>query len=153
MLYTKEDLEQAYIEGYNNACDELESMLESDNEYSLEDECNYYMESNEDNYTALEQAYLETSRANKEKHGKIIDRMEHNADITGKMPRYTKHHLLDMDHDTPYRKNGEFYRRLRKKEKWEFPHSQVYTKNRVQSDRMNQIRQKVKEQKEKRNDV
>ena len=35
MLYTKEDLEQAYIEGYNNACDELESMLEdSNNEYS-----------------------------------------------------------------------------------------------------------------------
>ena len=33
MLYTKEDLEQAYIEGYNNACDELESMLES-NEYT-----------------------------------------------------------------------------------------------------------------------
>ena len=57
-IYTKEDLEQAYIEGYNSACDELESMLES-NEYSLEDECNYYMESNEDNYTALEQAYLE----------------------------------------------------------------------------------------------
>lgn len=46
MLYTKEDLEQAYIEWYNNACDELESMLES-NEYSLEDECNIYMESNE----------------------------------------------------------------------------------------------------------
>ena len=42
MLYTKEDLEQAYIEGYNNACDELESMLES-NEYSLEDECNIYI--------------------------------------------------------------------------------------------------------------
>lgn len=33
MLYTKEDLEQAYIEGYNSACDELESMLES-NEYT-----------------------------------------------------------------------------------------------------------------------
>lgn len=46
MLYTKEDLEQAYIEGYNNACDELESMLES-NEYSLEDECNVYMEADE----------------------------------------------------------------------------------------------------------
>ena len=49
MLYTKEDLEQAYIEGYNSAYDELESMLESDNEYSLEDECNYYMESSSDN--------------------------------------------------------------------------------------------------------
>lgn len=31
MLYTKEDLEQAYIEGYNNACDELGSMLEDSN--------------------------------------------------------------------------------------------------------------------------
>ena len=58
MLYTEEDLELAYSEGYNQAYDELESMLES-NEYSLEDECNYYTESNEDNYTALEQAYLE----------------------------------------------------------------------------------------------
>ena len=48
MIYTKEDLEQAYIEGYNNAYDELESMLEdSNNEYSLEDECNVYMEDNE----------------------------------------------------------------------------------------------------------
>ena len=50
MLYTKEDLEHAYIEGYNNACDELESMLEdSNNEYTLEDECDYYMESGSDN--------------------------------------------------------------------------------------------------------
>lgn len=50
MLYTKEDLELAYSEGYNRAYDELESMLESDNnEYSLEDECNYYMESSSDN--------------------------------------------------------------------------------------------------------
>ena len=152
MLYTKEDLEQAYIEGYNSACDELESMLEDNNEYSLEDECNYYMESNEDN-TALEQAYLETSRANKEKHGKIIDRMEHEADITRKMPAYENIHQLDIDHDTPYRKNGYFYGRLRKKEKWEFPHSQVYTRSHAPSDRMKQIQQKVKEQKEKRNSL
>ena len=35
MLYTKEDLEEAYIEGYNSVCDELESMLEdSNNEYT-----------------------------------------------------------------------------------------------------------------------
>ena len=32
------------------------------NEYSLEDECNYYTESNEDNYTALEQALLKPSK-------------------------------------------------------------------------------------------
>lgn len=150
MLYTKEDLEQAYIEGYNNACDELESMLES-NEYSLEDECNYYMESNEDNYTALEQAYLETKTVNKQIHGEIIAQADYDADKKGKMPRYTKHHLLDMDHDTPYRKDEEVNRRMRRKQKWNLPHTQVYTKNRVQSDRMDQIRQKVKEQKEKRN--
>ena len=141
MLYTKEDLEQAYIEGYNNACDELESMLEdSNNEYSLEDECNVYREADEENYTALEQVYLETSRANKAKRGEIIDRAEYNADINNKKPSYTKHHLLDIDHDTPYRKNEEVNRRMRRKQKWNLPHSQVYTKNRVQSDRMDQIR-------------
>lgn len=43
MLYTKEDLEQAYIEGYNSACDKLESMLEDSNE----------------EYTAVELAIME----------------------------------------------------------------------------------------------
>lgn len=150
MLYTKEDLEQAYIEGYNNACDELESMLES-NEYSLEDECNVYMESNEDNYTSLEQAYLETKWGNKYDHGEIIDKMDYDADKKGKMPAYTKHHLLDIDHNKPYRKREELNRRMRRKEKWNLPHPQVYTRSHVPSDRMKQIQQKVKEQKEKRN--
>lgn len=33
-----------------------------DLEFRLEDECNYYIESNEDNYTALEQALLKPSK-------------------------------------------------------------------------------------------
>lgn len=74
MLYTKEDLEQAYIEGYNNACDELESMLESDN--------------NEE-YTALELAIMEADEStlkdnaraifNRNVH-KIEDEAKHNSE-------------------------------------------------------------------------
>lgn len=73
MLYTKEDLEQAYIEGYNNACDELESMLES-NEYSLEDECNVYMEADES--TLKDNA---RSIFNRNVH-KIEDEAKHNSE-------------------------------------------------------------------------
>lgn len=36
MLYTEEDLQRSYAEGYNAACDELEAMIEeSECEFSL----------------------------------------------------------------------------------------------------------------------
>lgn len=36
MLYTEEDLQRSYAEGYNAACDELEAMIEeSEYEFSL----------------------------------------------------------------------------------------------------------------------
>ena len=73
MLYTKEDLEQAYIEGYNNACDELESMLESDNK----------------EYTALELAIMEADESTLKDNAraifnrnvrKIKDEAKHNSE-------------------------------------------------------------------------
>ena len=74
MLYTKEDLEQAYIEGYNNACDELESMLE---------------DSSNKEYTALELAIMEADEStlkdnaraifNRNVH-KIEDEAKHNSE-------------------------------------------------------------------------
>ena len=56
MLYTKEDLEHAYIEGYNNACDELESMLEDSN----------------NEYTALELAIIEADESTLKDNARAI---------------------------------------------------------------------------------
>ncbi len=73
MLYTKEDLEQAYIEGYNSACDELESMLESDN----------------NEYTAVELAIMEADESTLKDNAraifnrnvrKIEDEAKHNSE-------------------------------------------------------------------------
>ena len=74
MLYTKEDLEQAYIEGYNSACDELESMLE---------------DSNNEEYTALELAIMESDESTLKDNAraifnrnvrKIEDEAKHNSE-------------------------------------------------------------------------
>ena len=73
MLYTKEDLEHAYIEGYNNACDELESMLEDSN----------------NEYTALELAIIEADESTLKDNAraifnrnvrKIEDEAKHNSE-------------------------------------------------------------------------
>lgn len=78
MLYTKEDLEEAYIEGYNNACDELESMLESD--------------TNE--YTALELAIMEADDSTlKDNARAIINRNVHKIEDEAK--RNSEKHTND----------------------------------------------------------
>lgn len=73
MLYTKEDLEEAYIEGYNSACDELENMLEDSN----------------NEYTAVELAIMETDDSTLKDNAraifnrnvrKIEDEAKHNSE-------------------------------------------------------------------------
>lgn len=89
MLYTKEDLEQAYIEGYNQACDELESMLESDN--------------NEE-YTAVELAIMEADDSTlKDNARAIINRNVHKIEDEAK--RNSEKHTNDKTRrydDTEY---------------------------------------------------
>ena len=89
MLYTKEDLEQAYIEGYNSACDELESMLESDN--------------NEE-YTALELAIMEADESTLKDNARAI--FNHNVrKIEDEAKRNSEKHANDKSRqhdDTEY---------------------------------------------------
>ena len=49
MLYTEEDLQRSYAEGYNAACDELEAMIEeSEYEFSLVQESKKHSKKNDD---------------------------------------------------------------------------------------------------------
>lgn len=88
MLYTKEDLEQAYIEGYNNACDELESMLEDSNE----------------EYTAVELAIMEADEPTlKDNARAIFNRNVHKIEDEAK--RNSEKHTNDKSRqhdDTEY---------------------------------------------------
>lgn len=78
MLYTEEDLQRSYAEGYNAACDELEAMIEeSEYEFSLVQESKKHSkkddeeddeekkdkkEDEEEDLTALESALLEAQK-------------------------------------------------------------------------------------------
>ena len=49
MLYTEEDLQRSYAEGYNDACDELEAMIEeSEYEFSLVQESKKHSKKDDD---------------------------------------------------------------------------------------------------------
>ena len=49
MLYTEEDLQRSYAEGYNAACDELEAMIEeSECEFSLVQESKKHSKKDDD---------------------------------------------------------------------------------------------------------
>ena len=49
MLYTEEDLQRSYTEGYNAACDELEAMIEeSQYEFSLVQESKKHSKKDDD---------------------------------------------------------------------------------------------------------
>lgn len=49
MLYTEEDLQRSYAEGYNAACDELEAMIEeSEYEFSLVQESKKHSKKDDD---------------------------------------------------------------------------------------------------------
>lgn len=70
MIYTEEDLKQAYAMGYNEAVDDVNEYIES---------CD---ESYDDDYSAVEAVIMnETKSVNKEKHDKIIKKI---ADGDGK---------------------------------------------------------------------
>nr|DAG62849.1 MAG TPA: hypothetical protein [Caudoviricetes sp.] len=67
MIYTEEDLKQAYDMGYNEAVDDVNAYIEQDStEFSLD-------ESYDEDYSAVEDAIMnETKSVNKEKHDKIV---------------------------------------------------------------------------------
>ena len=69
MIYTEEDLEQAYAIGYNEAVDDVNEYIDQESmEFSLD-------ESYDDDYNAVEDAIMnETSRVNKLKHNDAIEK-------------------------------------------------------------------------------
>ena len=67
MIYTEEDLKQAYSLGYNEAVDDVNAYIEQDSmEFSLDESC-------DDDYSAVEDVIMnETKRWRKEEHEKAI---------------------------------------------------------------------------------
>ena len=94
MIYTEEDLKQAYSLGYNEAVDDVNAYIEQDSmEFSLDESC-------DDDYSAVEDVIMnETKRWRKEEHEKAIHkfgrRYIHNQlkdrNYTG-TPQELKHH-------------------------------------------------------------
>lgn len=91
MLYTKEDLEQAYIEGYNSACDELENMLEDSN----------------DEYTAVELAIMEADDSALKDNARSI----FNRNVR-KIEDEAKHNSEKHTNDKPSRHDDTEYNRI-----------------------------------------
>ena len=69
MIYTEEDLQQAYIMGYNEAVDDVNAYIEQESmEFSLDESYD-----NDDDYSAVEAAIMnETKDLNKHKHNLAI---------------------------------------------------------------------------------
>ena len=94
MIYTEEDLKQAYSLGYNEAVDDVNAYIEQDSmEFSLDESC-------DDGYSAVEDVIMnETKSWRKEEHEKAIHkfgrRYIHNQlkdrNYTG-TPQELKHH-------------------------------------------------------------
>ena len=70
MIYTEEDLEQAYAIGYNEAVDDVNAYIEQESmEFSLDES----YDDEDDDYSAVEAAIMnETKSWNKKEHTKAI---------------------------------------------------------------------------------
>ena len=69
MIYTEEDLEQAYSMGYNEAVDDVNAYIEQESmEFSLDESYD-----NDDDYSAVEDAIMnETKSWRKKEHNQAI---------------------------------------------------------------------------------
>ena len=98
MIYTEEDLKQAYAMGYNEAVDDVNEYIESCNEEYDDDE----------DYSAVEAAIMnETSRVNKKKHAdammKEINKYAERDGSTGDYSMYLKYNKNDSDYDRKHK--------------------------------------------------
>ena len=95
MIYTEEDLKQAYTIGYNEAVDDVNAYIDQDSmEFSLD-------ESYDEDYSAVEDAIMnETSSANKRAHTMAIIRRKREIDNKYKDDRYapTEKEMNDKAH-------------------------------------------------------
>ena len=103
MIYTEEDLEQAYAIGYNEAVDDVNAYIDQESmEFSLD-------ESYDEDYSAVEAAIMnETSSANKKKHADAMEReinkYEKRDGSTGDYSMYLKYKKNDSDYDREHKR-------------------------------------------------
>lgn len=82
MLYTEEDLQRSYAEGYNAACDELEAMIEeSEYEFSLVQESKKHSKKDDDE-DSEDKKSKKKSKKDKEDDEEKKDKKEDEEDLT-----------------------------------------------------------------------
>lgn len=82
MLYTEEDLQRSYAEGYNAACDELEAMIEeSEYEFSLVQESKKHSKKDDDE-DSEDKKSKKKSKKDKEDDEEKEDKKEDEEDLT-----------------------------------------------------------------------
>ena len=96
MIYTEEDLEQAYAMGYNEAVDDVNAYIEQDStEFSLD-------ESYDEDYSAVEAAIMnETKSWKKKEHNKAmvneLSRIKNKTDYHLELSPTEKKHKAHID--------------------------------------------------------
>ena len=153
MIYTEEDLKQAYSLGYNEAVDDVNAYIEQDSmEFSLDESC-------DDGYSAVEDMICnETSRVNKLKHNDAIENRVVNlkkkygedrsylgfADVSPKQLKKGSKDLNDTIHiDRAIRRNHNG-------SKNPSPYYHVTDRGAPESERMKLIKNKIKEMNERK---
>lgn len=82
MLYTEEDLQRSYAEGYNAACDELEAMIEeSECEFSLVQESKKHSKKDDDE-DSEDKKSKKKSKKDKDDDEEKEDKKEDEEDLT-----------------------------------------------------------------------
>lgn len=77
MLYTEEDLQRSYAEGYNAACDELEAMIEeSEYEFSLVQESKKHSKKDDEEDSEDKKSKKKSKKDDEEKEDKKEDEDE-----------------------------------------------------------------------------
>lgn len=77
MLYTEEDLQRSYAEGYNAACDELEAMIEeSEYEFSLVQESKKHSKKDDEEDSEDKKSKKKSKKEDKEDDEEKKDKKE-----------------------------------------------------------------------------
>lgn len=83
MLYTEEDLQRSYAEGYNAACDELEAMIEeSECEFSLVQESKKHSKKGDDEDSEDKKSKKKSKKDKEEDEDKKDKKEDEEDDLT-----------------------------------------------------------------------
>ena len=153
MIYTEEDLEQAYAMGYNEAVDDVNEYIDQEStEFSLD-------ESYDEDYSAVEDMICnETSRVNKLKHNDVIEkRLVNLKKKYGENRSYLGYAEVDPNQLKRGSKDlndamriDQAIRRNRNGSKNPSPYYHVTDRSAPESERMKLIKSKIKEMNERK---